>query len=50
MRTDMSRVDFLSWKSLWLHSLIFGAYEFADITVANGEMEPTCDGGFLKIF
>lgn len=28
----------------------FGAYEFANGSVAKGELEPTCDWGFLKHF
>lgn len=34
-------------KSCELNPLTFGAYEFANSSVAKGELDPTCDGGFL---
>lgn len=34
-------------KSRELNSLTFGTYEFANGSVAKGELDPTCDGGFL---
>lgn len=37
---------FCHGKSLQLNSLILGTYEFANISVVNGEMDPT--GASLK--
>lgn len=34
-------------KSRELNPLTFGPYEFANGSVAKGELDPTCDGGFL---